>query len=85
MHTVHGLLDEEPWHERPIKRAAAQRTAAIVTVSEALRRDLLGRIGVTDPAPQVILDGIDTHRFSPPGRTRWCSTARWGWDESQHW
>ena len=65
VHTVHGLLDEEPWHERPIKRAAAQRTAAIVTVSEALRRDLLGRVGVTDPAPQVILNGIDTHRFAP--------------------
>lgn len=65
VHTVHGLLDVEPWHEGPIKRAAAHQSAAIVTVSEALRADLVTRVGIDTPAPEVILNGIDTHRFAP--------------------
>lgn len=69
VHTVHGLLDVEPWHEGLIKRAAARRSAAIVTVSEALRADLVTRVGIDRPAPEVILNGIDTQRFAPGPRT----------------
>lgn len=69
VHTVHGLLDVEPWHEGIIKRAAARRSAAIVTVSEALRADLVTRVGIRTPAPEVILNGIDTQRFAPGPRT----------------
>lgn len=69
VHTVHGLLDVEPWHEGVIKRAAARYTSAIITVSEALRLDLQNRVGVVSPTPEVILNGIDTVRFAPGAHT----------------
>jgi len=69
VHTVHGLLDVEPWHEGMIKRAAARYSSAIVTVSEALRADLCTRVGVRAPDPRVILNGIDTVRFAPGPHT----------------
>lgn len=65
VHTVHGLLDHEPWHERPLKKIAARYTTALVAVSEALRRDLMERIGISHPKPRVILNGVDTQRFTP--------------------
>lgn len=69
VHTVHGLLDVEPWHEGLLKRAAARYTGAIVTVSEALRLDLQTRVRVATPVPRVILNGIDTVRFAPAPHT----------------
>ena len=67
VHTIHGLLDPEPWHSAVLKRFAARHTDTIVAVSEPLRHHLVEDVGVDAAKVQVILNGVDTSHFHPGG------------------
>lgn len=73
IHTVHGLLDQEPWHGPALKRWAMRHTDAVTTVSEPLRDYLVQRVGIPASRTHVLPNGIDTDRFSPGPRQ---ATAR---------
>jgi glycosyltransferase involved in cell wall biosynthesis len=65
IHTVHGLLDHEPWFDRPLKRAATMLTDDVVAVSNELRDYLVHRIGLPALKIRVIPNGVDVGRFAP--------------------
>lgn len=65
IHTVHGLLDHEPWHGVLLKRLAARYTEATVAVSDPLRDYLARRCGIAGDRLTTIINGIDTVRFAP--------------------
>jgi glycosyltransferase involved in cell wall biosynthesis len=67
VHTIHGLLDPEPWYSAMFKRFAARHTDMIVAVSEPLRHHLLDDVAVDAAKVQVILNGVDTTHFHPGG------------------
>jgi glycosyltransferase involved in cell wall biosynthesis len=67
VHTIHGLLDHEPWHSAMFKRFAARHTDMIVAVSEPLGHHLVDDVGVVAAKVQVILYGVDTTHFQPGG------------------
>lgn len=69
IHTVHGLLDHEPWHGRALKRLASEFTDATVAVSEPLADYLLQRCGLPRSRLCTIINGIDTERFAPVQRS----------------
>jgi len=69
IHSVHGLLDREPWHEGILKRWAARSTDHIGAVSEPLRDYLVGRVGLAASKVSVVHNGIDTEEFRPGPRT----------------
>lgn len=74
VHTVHGLLDPEPWYGPTLMRMAARYTNAIVAVSEPLQRYLNAACGPS-AQPRIVLlpNGVDTERFAPsdaPGSAR---------------
>lgn len=65
VHTVHGLLDREPWYANILKRRAAACTSAVVTVSDPLRSYLLQSARLTPSKVRTIPNGVDTLAFSP--------------------
>jgi glycosyltransferase involved in cell wall biosynthesis len=65
VHTVHGLLDREPWYANFLKRRAAAATSAVVAVSEPLRGYLIHSTGLASAAVRTISNGVDTDAFSP--------------------
>jgi glycosyltransferase involved in cell wall biosynthesis len=65
VHTVHGLLDREPWYSNFLMRRAAAATSAVVAVSEPLRSHLLHSTRLSPDAVRTISNGIDTDAFSP--------------------
>lgn len=65
VHTVHGILDPEPWYANFLKRRAAAATSAVVAVSEPLRSYLLESTRLPPAAVRTISNGIDTRAFSP--------------------
>jgi glycosyltransferase involved in cell wall biosynthesis len=69
VHTVHGLLQKEPWHGPLLKRWGARHTDWIVAVSEPLRDYLVREIGLRDQRVRVLINGIDTDSFRPGERT----------------
>jgi glycosyltransferase involved in cell wall biosynthesis len=68
VHTVHGLLDREPWYSESLKRMAARSTDVVVAVSEPLRRYLVDVVGLADRQVVTVLNGIDTATFRPGPR-----------------
>jgi glycosyltransferase involved in cell wall biosynthesis len=68
IHTVHGLLDREPWHGEILKRLAARHTDVVVAVSEPLRRYLLEVVHLERHHVVTVLNGIDTVEFRPGER-----------------
>ena len=68
VHTVHGLLDREPWYSESLKRMAARSTDVVVAVSEPLRRYLVDVVGLPDRQVVTVLNGIDTAVFRPGPR-----------------
>jgi glycosyltransferase involved in cell wall biosynthesis len=70
VHTVHGLLDHEPWYSDFLKRRAAACSDAVVAVSEDLRSYLLSRTRLAAADVLTIPNGIDTRLFSPGPSTR---------------
>jgi glycosyltransferase involved in cell wall biosynthesis len=70
IHTVHGLLDQEPWYGDTLKRLAARATDVVVAVSEPLRRFLVDGVHL-DPRRVVTLpNGVDTVQFRPGADAR---------------
>lgn len=67
VHTVHGLLDREPWHGPPMKKWAARYTAAVACVSQPLNEYLIQKAWIPPEKLHVIPNGIDTDRFTPVG------------------
>jgi glycosyltransferase involved in cell wall biosynthesis len=67
VHTVHGLLDEEPWFGPLMKRAAARITDAVLSVSEPLRHYLVDTCQLDPACVTVVLNGISTTTFRPGG------------------
>jgi glycosyltransferase involved in cell wall biosynthesis len=65
IHTVHGLLDEEPWHGPLLKFAASRYCDAIVAVSEPLRAYMYERCHVSADRLHLIPNGVDTARYAP--------------------
>jgi len=65
VHTVHGLLEREPWYSEFLKRRAAAATSAVVAVSDPLHSHLLRCTGLSPSEVRTILNGIDTRAFSP--------------------
>jgi glycosyltransferase involved in cell wall biosynthesis len=67
IHTVHGLLDREPWFGPALKRWAGWHTDVVAAVSAPLRDYLVERARV--PARKVVTlpNGIDTTQFTPDG------------------
>lgn len=69
VHTLHGLLDYEPWYGPELKRWAARYTDRIAAVSEPLRDYLVQECRIQPHKVDVILNGVDTERFRPRSRT----------------
>jgi glycosyltransferase involved in cell wall biosynthesis len=69
VHTLHGLLDYEPWYGPALKRWAARYTDRIVSVSEPLRDYLIHDVRVDQAKVSVILNGVNTRRFRPGPRS----------------
>jgi len=65
VHTDHGRIYPDPWHNRVVDGLAARRTDVVVAVSEALA-DQLARTVVRDVSRiQVVFNGVDTERHRP--------------------
>jgi glycosyltransferase involved in cell wall biosynthesis len=72
VHTVHGLLDREPWHGVLLKRWAARHTDRVVAVSEPLRQYLLRIVRLPPAKITLVPNGVDVHAFRPgPRRAAW--------------
>lgn len=69
VHTVHGLLDVERWHDALLKRLAARHTDEIVIVSEPLRAFIASQTHRPEADLRLIVNGVDTTRFRPGPRT----------------
>jgi glycosyltransferase involved in cell wall biosynthesis len=69
LHTMHGFLEDEPWHAALLDRWAARYTDRVVAVAETLRQYLVGRVGLAAAKTTVIPNGIDADFFTP-GRRR---------------
>lgn len=65
VHTDHGRGNPDPWLQRRIDRIAAQRTDAVVAVSQSLADHLRSRVIGAHRALQVITNGVDTRRYRP--------------------
>ncbi len=65
--TLHGLRHVEPWFVPYLSRLGARRSDWVVAVSEPLREYLVRRVGVPPRKVRVIVNGIDTERYSPVG------------------
>jgi glycosyltransferase involved in cell wall biosynthesis len=65
VHTIHGLMDREPWHGPPLMRWASRHTDEIAAVSEPLRDYLRQVVRVGATPIHVVPNGVDTRRFHP--------------------
>lgn len=68
LHTIHGLLNHEPWQGPILKRIAMHYTDEVVAVSPSLADYLCDRVGIDRARVQVIANGVDTARFRPVTR-----------------
>jgi glycosyltransferase involved in cell wall biosynthesis len=68
LHTEHGMLEGERWYTPMLKRYAAYFTDHVVAVAEPIRAYLTSRVGIPADKVSVILNGVDTERFSPTVR-----------------
>lgn len=65
VHTVHGLLDREPWYSSLLKRVAAAHTDAVVAVSQPLHEYLVHDVRLPASRVRTVPNGVDTHAFTP--------------------
>jgi glycosyltransferase involved in cell wall biosynthesis len=65
IHTVHGLLDREPWYGDTLKRLAARATDVVVAVSEPLHRYLVDDVRLQPAQVVTVINGVDTSTFRP--------------------
>jgi sugar transferase (PEP-CTERM/EpsH1 system associated) len=69
VHTEHGHSHTASRFETWLRRRAARRTDVVVAVSEPLARDLRATILRDGTRLEVVINGVDTDRFSPNGDT----------------
>lgn len=69
IYTSHGLLDRTPWHHRYLMRRAVALTNRIVAVSDDLATYHIAELGARPDEVVTILNGVNTRRFHPEGRT----------------
>jgi alpha-maltose-1-phosphate synthase len=78
--TTHSLEPSRPWKEEQLgggyrlssfcERTAIESADAVITVSRAMREDVLAAYPTLDPGRlHVILNGIDTEQYRPDGGT----------------
>jgi len=65
VHTIHGLMDREPWHGPPLMRWASRYTSEIAAVSEPLHDYLRDVVQVRGTPIHLVPNGVDTQRFRP--------------------
>jgi glycosyltransferase involved in cell wall biosynthesis len=65
IHTVHGLLDREPWYGDTLKRLAARATDVVVAVSDPLHRYLVEDVRLQPTQVVTVINGVDTSTFRP--------------------
>jgi glycosyltransferase involved in cell wall biosynthesis len=65
IHTVHGLLDREPWYGDTLKRLAARATDVVVAVSDPLHRYLVNDVRLQPAQVVTVINGVDTATFRP--------------------
>jgi glycosyltransferase involved in cell wall biosynthesis len=65
IHTVHGLLDREPWYGDTLKRLAARATDVVVAVSDPLHRYLVEDVRLHPAQVVTVINGVDTSTFRP--------------------
>jgi glycosyltransferase involved in cell wall biosynthesis len=65
IHTVHGLLDREPWYGDTLKRLAARATDVVVAVSDPLHRYLVDDVRLQPAQVVTVINGVDTSVFRP--------------------
>ncbi len=65
VHTVHGLIDDEPWYVPLLHHWAARYTDWVAPVSEPLRGYLMRRVRMDGAKVHVIANGVDTAHFRP--------------------
>jgi len=68
IHTVHGLLDREPWYGDTLKRFAARATDVVVAVSDPLHRYLVDDVHLHPAQVVTVINGVDTETFRPGNR-----------------
>lgn len=68
VHTFHGIVQNEPWYNDVLRRVAAWSTDRVVAVSESLAERLVQRCGISRARVEVVINGVDTTRFSPGER-----------------
>lgn len=68
IHTVHGLLDREPWYGDTLKRFAARATDVVVAVSDPLHRYLVDDVHLRPAQVVTVINGVDTATFRPGNR-----------------
>ncbi len=76
IHSEHG----RNFNDRPLRlwvqRMFSKRTDAIFSVSEALKQELVARLGIPAGRLEMIHNGVDASHFVPGNRTR--DRATWG-------
>jgi glycosyltransferase involved in cell wall biosynthesis len=68
VHTLHGLLDDEPWFGPALKRCAAHYTDHVAAVSEPLRHYLIREARLEPERVSTIPNGVNTDRHRPRDR-----------------
>lgn len=69
VHTLHGLLDREPWFGPALMRWAARYTDRVAAVSDPLREYLVRDVGLGPAKVCIIRNGVNTDRLRPQPRT----------------
>lgn len=72
LHTVHGLLQQEPWFGPSEKHLAARLSGAVVTVSPSLMEYMVHRAHVPRSKLHLVPNGVDTEQLGsrPRGELR---------------
>ena len=68
VHTVHGLLNVEPWYGPFLMRLAARFTSRVIPVSDPLRGYLLDSVRLNGGMVETVVNGVDTKVFCPSSR-----------------
>jgi glycosyltransferase involved in cell wall biosynthesis len=69
LHTAHGFAFDEPWFGDALRWWAGLRTDMVAAVSVPLREHLVNRARIPASRVVTIINGIDTTRFAPKGRS----------------
>lgn len=69
LHTAHGFACDEPWFGDALRWWAGLRTDVVAAVSAPLREHLIRKARIPASRVVTLINGIDTARFAPKGRS----------------